>query len=86
MIIDKKNSSMFTNNSSSKQFNIKVNTKAFELLSDTLYSNKILAIIRELSCNAWDAHIEANNTDTPIEIYCPNEAFPNFLIEDYGTG
>ena len=86
MIIDKKNSSMFTNNLSSKQFNIKVNTKAFELLSDTLYSNKILAIIRELSCNAWDAHIEANNTDTPIEIYCPNEAFPNFLIEDYGTG
>ena len=45
-----------------KEFNIKRTSKAFQILSSGLYSNKILAIVRELSCNAWDAHVAAAKT------------------------
>ena len=43
------------------QFTIQASTKAFSILSDKLYSNKILAVIREYVANAFDAHLEADN-------------------------
>ncbi len=39
-------------------FTIKASEKAFQILSSQLYSNKILAVIREYICNAIDAHKE----------------------------
>ena len=41
------------------QFSIEASAKAFMILSDGLYSNKILAVIRELSTNAYDSHVDA---------------------------
>ena len=38
------------------EFKIKNSRKAFQILSSGLYSNKIKAIIRELSTNALDSH------------------------------
>ena len=35
------------------QFSIEASAKAFMILSDGLYSNKILAVVRELSTNAY---------------------------------
>ena len=43
----------------SDEFQIKADEKLFMLLSDSVYSDKIAAGIREITCNAYDAHIEA---------------------------
>lgn len=57
----------------------------FRMLSDSIYSNKILAVIRELSCNAYDAHIAANNPE-PFKVNLPTRLDPTFSVIDYGTG
>lgn len=67
-------------------FNIESSPLAFKILSDKLYSDKILAVIRELGCNAFDAHREANNEQTPFVVHLPNHFEPFFSIRDYGTG
>lgn len=66
-------------------FRIKTNAKAFQILSSGLYSDKIKAILRELSANAYDSHVEAGNSN-PFDINLPNDMEPNFYIRDYGTG
>lgn len=55
----------------------------FALLSKNLYGNPQLAAVREIITNAWDAHIEAGKTDTPIRIR--NEG-DSFVIQDFGSG
>lgn len=57
----------------------------FNVLRNQLYSNKVLAVIREYSCNAYDAHIEAGNK-APICVTCPTILSPHFIVRDYGTG
>jgi len=69
----------------SKEFTIKTTAKAFKILSGGLYSDKIKAIIRELSCNAIDAHTEAGNKK-PFTVHLPNELEPWFTVQDYGIG
>lgn len=75
-----------SDNFSEKSFQIKTSNKAFKILSDGLYSDKITAIIRELSCNAYDAHVTANNMEKSFDIHLPNKLNPEFYIRDYGTG
>ncbi len=67
-------------------FSIKASAKAFRILSDGLYSKKITAIIRELSCNAYDSHIQAGKKDVPIHIHLPNNIEPWFSVRDNGIG
>jgi len=67
-------------------FKIKTTAKAFRILSSGLYSDKITAIIRELSCNAYDSHVAANKEDKPFEIHLPNPIEPFFSIKDFGIG
>lgn len=67
-------------------FSIKATGKAFKILSDGLYSDKPLAIIRELSCNAFDAHVAAGRKDVPFEVHLPNVLEPHFSVKDFGTG
>jgi len=67
-------------------FKIALNPKAFTVLSDTIYKDKIGSIIRELSCNAFDAHIENDNGDVPFDIHLPDAFEPYFSIRDYGKG
>lgn len=66
-------------------FTLKAGSKIFRLLSDSLYSNKVKAVIRELSTNAYDAHIAANNPN-PFDVHLPSNMEPWFSIRDYGTG
>jgi hypothetical protein len=75
-----------SNTGAEQIFTIKATSKAFQILSSGLYSNKILAIVRELSCNAYDAHVAAGNTNQPIEIKLPNAIDPVFYVKDFGTG
>ena len=74
-----------TNIESTKNFTIKASSKAFKILSSGLYSNKIRAIIRELSCNAYDSHIAAKNNE-PFIVHLPSDLNDNFYVQDFGTG
>lgn len=72
-------------NSESQAFTIKTSAKAFKILSDNLYSNKIQAVVRELSTNAADSHIAAGNPD-PIRVHVPTYDEQWFSVIDYGIG
>lgn len=66
-------------------FTIKTTAKAFDILSSGLYSDKILAVIRELSANAKDAHVQAGRGDVPFEVHIPTVMEPFFSVKDYGV-
>lgn len=51
-----------------------------------LYSDPLLACVREYSTNARDAHIAAGNDDEPIEVYTPTALSPSLRIIDHGVG
>jgi len=69
-----------------KEFTIKANPKAFDILSRGIYTDVPRAIIRELSTNAHDAQVEAGNADKPFDVQLPTTFKPEFKIRDYGTG
>lgn len=71
---------------SKSNFSIKSNLKAFKILSDQLYSDKIKAVIRELSTNASDEHRLCNKADVPFDVYLPTHLEQNFIVRDYGRG
>jgi hypothetical protein len=67
-------------------FNMDANAKAFRVLSDTLYQNKIGSMVREVSCNAYDSHIMAGKPDVPFTIHMPDSFAPHFSVKDSGIG
>jgi hypothetical protein len=67
-------------------FQINASAKMMKLLSDDLYSDKIRAVIRELSCNAYDAHVEAGKPKLPYKVHLPTRAEQYFEIRDFGPG
>ena len=68
-----------------KSFNIIANDKMFSILSSKIYTDKIMAVIRELSTNAYDAHVLANN-EKPFDVKLPDYSNGQFYIRDYGNG
>lgn len=54
----------------------------FQVLSTTLYSRPLEAVVRESLCNAYDAHISVKS-DKPIEITLTNL---ELIIRDHGPG
>ncbi len=86
MILSNNEQNIQTNvQNASKEFTIKTTAKAFRILSSGLYSDRIKAIIRELSCNAIDAHVMANNNE-PFLVHLPSSLEPWFSVRDYGIG
>lgn len=65
---------------------IKESPKAFHILSSALYSDQVLAVVRELSCNAYDAHVAAGHKDVPFEVRLPTPLNSVFYVKDFGTG
>lgn len=65
---------------------IEMNAQMFEMLSSRIYTDPILAVVRELSCNAYDSHVDAGRKDVPFEIHLPNKLEPWFSVRDYGVG
>ena len=57
--------------SDEKEFQIRTTAQAFDILSSGIYSDPIMAVIRELSCNAYDSHVEAGKADVPFEVHQP---------------
>lgn len=68
------------------EFRIRNSAKAFSILSSGLYANKIRAIIRELSCNAYDSHVAAGKADVPFDVTLPTTFNAFFAVRDYGIG
>lgn len=83
---DDSSAAVLSNVASTGEFKIKNSARAFSILSSGLYSNKIKAIIRELSCNAVDSHCAANKADVPFEVHLPCLLEPWFSIRDFGLG
>lgn len=74
-----------------KEFKTSIDPKNLEfittLLSSNLYSDPEQSFIREIVSNAWDSHVEAGNTDTPVIIkFGSNLSSRSITIRDYGTG
>lgn len=51
-----------------------------------LYADQELAVIREISTNARDAHVDAGCAHLPIEVTLPTGLDPYFRVKDYGKG
>jgi len=69
-----------------KFFSIADPAFVFDLLRNKIYSNPILAVCRELCCNALDAHREVGKGDLPIEVHLPNYQESYFKVRDFGPG
>lgn len=67
-------------------FTIAASAKAFEVLSSNLYQNKTLAVIREIVCNAADAHRAAGLPISKIAVHLPTYSEMWFAVRDYGAG
>lgn len=68
-----------------KSFTIQNNAKTFKVLSDKLYQNKEMSMIRELVSNAVDSHNMANQ-DRDIIVTFPDAIYPYFFVKDFGVG
>lgn len=66
-----------------QSFEIAQTAEFFRIMSSSLYSNKKLAVIREVLCNAWDAHVEAGCTDLAVDVTLTDS---KLIIRDYGKG
>lgn len=70
----------------SSGFAISNSAHMFRILSDGLYSDKIAAVLREIGCNANDAHIMCGKADQPFEVKLPSRFDSTFHIKDFGPG
>src|SRR5271157_2420519 len=68
------------------QFNIQNSPIAFRTLSSGLYTDPVRAVIRELACNAYDAHVVVGKEKEPFKTNLPTNFEPSFRIRDFGPG
>ena len=73
------------NSGKKTSFTINASAKAFQILSSGIYKYKIRAIVRELICNANDAHI-ASKSSNKWHVYAPTQLDDRFIIQDFGSG
>lgn len=57
-----------------------------DMFADKVYTYKERAVIRELSCNAYDSHVMAGQKDVKFKIHLPTQLEPWFSIRDFGLG
>ena len=69
-----------------KMFSISDLGIVFDILRNKLYSNPILAVCREISCNARDTHRATGKQNVAIEITLPNSLDSNYRVKDFGEG
>lgn len=67
-------------------FNIARTPHMFNILSSGLYSDKIAAVLREIGCNAMDAHIMGGCPDKAFQVKLPTTLDRSFYVRDWGPG
>lgn len=70
------------------KMSVNVDNLTYSLMIDGIYTNKLSSVIRELSTNARDSHINANNTNPFLISIKFNDKTSDVLlsIKDFGTG
>lgn len=63
---------------------INQSAKGFRALMSGLYSDPIQSLIREISTNAYDAHVEAGIPHRPFLVHLPTQTDRRFRVRDYG--
>lgn len=86
MILTEKKKNRVDSGLEAQDFKIQASSKAFEILSSGLYNNREKAVVRELMCNAYDAHVAVGKKDIPFDVILPTRIEPYLIIKDYGTG
>jgi len=66
-------------------FGLEFNSKIARMLSEQIYSDPILAVVREYLCNAFDAHTMVGKPD-PVKCTLPNALAPYWAVRDFGPG
>lgn len=56
------------------------------ILRDKMYSDKLLAVLREYGANAWDAHKSVGREHVPFLVKLPTTLNSSLSIRDYGPG
>lgn len=74
-----------SDDSKSNKFKIMTSPKAYKILSNSLYKNKIRAVARELLTNVTDAH-KLNGTKERFIVKAPTKLDPRFIVRDFGPG
>lgn len=86
MIIDTVvNSLQTTSKVKGSKMSININGSSFGFILENLYTNPHKAIVRELVCNAIDAHQSVGNT-SPYFIQVPSKFDTTFILRDFGCG
>lgn len=86
MILNQTTHNVQTEGFISQACGIEQNATMYKILSESLYSDRLAAVLREVCCNAYDAHIEANKANVPFKVELPTALKPYLTIEDYGPG
>jgi hypothetical protein len=88
MKIDVKEATVESSGSFGKKVQMGISQKGVAnlmFLLSNLYNDPELAVIREYTTNALDAHIRVGQT-RPVDIYLPSRDNPLFVVKDYGVG
>jgi hypothetical protein len=88
MKLSQNNTSYNTTIQSAAEFGINDNDMShiMGILRSQIYSDKLMAVIREYSTNAVDANVEAGKPSTPITVHLPTSAEPYITFRDFGSG
>lgn len=86
MKIFDENRTLLTNSKNKNKLKIQANGKMFSILSDKIYKHKIAAIVREISSNCYDSHVEAGCPDKPFQVVLPTDLHPYIEFQDFGVG
>lgn len=86
MIIDKASNLVRSGIMGETEFTMKATAKAFDIMINTIYSDKVGAVVREICSNAKDSHNSAGKNNVPFKISVPTTLDPHFTVEDEGTG
>lgn len=70
----------------SKSVELEESPEAIKILTEKLYSDIPLAVVRELCTNAIDANRESNVPLNNLIIHIPSIKEPFFSVEDFGVG
>lgn len=88
MKIDVKEATVESSGSFGKSVDMGISQKGIAnlmFLLSNLYNDPELAVIREYTTNALDAHIRVGQTRA-VDIYLPSRDNPLFVVKDYGVG
>ena len=81
--LDHTNTHAIIGGAAPESFGTEDNAEFYEMLSSTMYPNKKLAVVREVLCNAWDAHLMVGKVDVCVEITITDK---EMSIKDFGPG